>query len=144
MAPHHRSQEFALPPEGCPNSGACLTIIPRLEEGEARMNNHDAALNRIGTDLDVVKKEVHEIRIVLRERDTSMAFLRTVFLSILGVGLVQVASTLWWAATLTNKVEALIANSQDWETRMRASERERADMRNGLQDLREDVKKIVP
>ena len=108
------------------------------------MNNHDAALNRIGTDLDVVKKEVHEIRIVLRERDTSMAFLRAVFLSILAVGLVEVASTLWWAATLTNKVEALIANSQDWETRMRASERERADMRNGLQDLREDVKKIVP
>ena len=132
------------PPAGCPNDGICSVVVPRLEEGEKRLDNHDAALNRIGVDLDQVKREVHEIRVVLRERDGSMNFLRTVFLSILGVGLVQVASTLWWAATLTNKVEALIANSQDWETRMRASERERADMRNGLQDLREDVKKIVP
>jgi hypothetical protein len=120
------SEQLKMPPAACPNDGACLTILPRLEEGDRRMNNHDAALNRIGTDLDAVKKDVHSINITLRERENIISFLRTIFLSLLGVGLVQVCATIWWASQLNSTVQRNTQVISDHEMRIRQEERDSA------------------
>lgn len=94
------------------------------------MDRHDAGLNRIGSDLDQVKKDVHEIRVTLRERDQMMAFLRTVFLALLGVFLAsglgvvtQIGVTVYWAGQLNTTVNSLTTTVSDHEARLRETDK---------------------
>lgn len=120
-----------VPSSDCSNSGACVQIMPRLEEGDRRMNAHENALNRIGSDLDSLKKDLHEVRVTLRERDGMMNFLRTVFVTLLAVFasgviavIVQVGTTVWWAAQLNAAVESNQKTLADHELRLRTEEKE--------------------
>jgi hypothetical protein len=114
--------DLKMPPADCPNDGLCVKIVGRVHEAEKDIERHGAALTRIGTDLDGVKRELHGINVMLRERDSTMGFLKTVFVSILAVGTLQLAASVWWAATITATTEQAIEHVSDLEMRMRARE----------------------
>lgn len=101
-----------------------MTLEPRINEVEKDLERHDKALGRIGTDLDTVKRDIHEIRVVLRERDNTVSFLKTVFIAILAVGILQFSATVWWAATVTSQLETMGEKVLDHETRIRIEERQ--------------------
>ena len=130
------AEHLELPPAACPNGGVCMTHTPRLEEVEKNVERHDAALNRIGTDLDTVKKDVHEIRITLREKDQMMSFLRTVFLALLGCFasgviaiIIQIGATVWWAGQLNTTMIINGKSISDHEIRLRSEEMDSAARR---------------
>lgn len=126
-------QRLHVPPEACPNDGVCMSIQPTLDAHEEQLSRHDKALGRIGTDLDQVKKDVHEIRITLREKDQMMHFLRTVFLALLAVffsGVIavigQIGVTVWWAGQLNTTITLNQHSISDHESRIRSEEMESA------------------
>jgi hypothetical protein len=128
MSEHTRLQK---PPQSCPNDGICANIIPRIEECEDRENRHEKALERMGAILDTVQKEVHEIRVVLRERDKTQDFLRTVFLTLLGcfgagsiAVVIQVFITVHYFGSMTEKIERVVRIVDDHEVRLRSNERD--------------------
>jgi hypothetical protein len=119
-----------LPPENCPNDGVCVTLPTRIYALEEAQGRHDAALERIGRDLDTVKKEVHEIRITIRERDGQAQFLRTVFLTLLGLFvsgviamLAQIGVTVYYAGRMTAKLDYMVLMVEDHEARLRIEEK---------------------
>jgi hypothetical protein len=119
-----------LPPENCPNDGVCVTFPTRIHALEDARGRHDAALERIGRDLDTVKKEVHEIRVTIRERDGQAQFLRTVFLTLLGLFvsgvlamIAQIGVTVYYAGKMAEKIDRMVLVVDDHEARIRAEER---------------------
>ncbi len=124
------------PPADCPNDGVCVLTQPQLAEHSDKINRHEKALERIGEDMEQVKKDVHEIRVTLREKDQMMNFLRTVFLSLLGVFatgvfgvFIQISATVWWASQLNTTMESSQRTLTDLETRMRSEELDSAARR---------------
>ena len=115
---------LAMPPSDCPNNGLCITMKTRLDEAEKEIERHDKTLEQINTGLIQAGKDIHEIRIMFRERDNTMAFLRNVFLALLGVGLVQVASSIWFSSALNTTVSRNTGVIADIEARLRANEKE--------------------
>jgi ferric-dicitrate binding protein FerR (iron transport regulator) len=107
------------PPDDCPNGGVCATMLPRLENVEEQDERHSAALERIGGAMDQLQKEVHEIRVTLRERDKLGGFLQTAFMSILGVLIIQIVTGIWWASTITGQMQAASSAIIDHELRLR-------------------------
>jgi hypothetical protein len=98
-----------------------------LEESRGR---HDAALERIGNDLDQVKREVHEIRVTIRERDGQSQFLRTVFITLLGLFvsgviamLTQIGVTVYYAGRMASQLDHVVVMVEDHEARLRIQER---------------------
>jgi len=129
--------ELNMPPEACPNGGVCLMIQPQIDEHADKLHRHEKALERIGSDLDTVKKDVHEIRVTLREKDQMMNFLRTVFLALLGIFasgvigiVVQVGATVWWAGQLNSTIAANQLAINDHEQRLRSEELDSAARRH--------------
>jgi hypothetical protein len=119
-----------LPPENCPNDGVCVTLPTRIYALEDAQGRQDAALERIGKDLDQVKREVHEIRVTIRERDGQAQFLRTVFLTLLGMFvsgviamLAQIGVTVYYAGKMAEKIDRMVLVVDDHEARIRAEER---------------------
>jgi len=111
-----------LPPPACPNDGACIMIMPTLDDHARRLTEHDRSLEKIGEDVRSTKEEVHVIKVVLNERQNVIGFLRSVFLAILAVGVVQVGATIWWASTLNATVTQLVQKVADHEVRLRSHE----------------------
>jgi hypothetical protein len=99
-------------------------MTTRLEEAEKEIDRHDKTLEQINTGLIQAGKDVHEIRIMFRERDNTMSFLRNVFLALLGIGLVQVASSIWFSSALNATVSRNTGVIADIEARLRANEKE--------------------
>jgi hypothetical protein len=116
MSEHARINQ---PPQDCPNGGVCATMLPRLEQVEEQDEKHSEALGRISDTMGQLQKEVHEIRVVLRERDKLGTFLQTAFISILAVLLIQLATGIWWASTITHKMENAGIAILDHEVRLR-------------------------
>jgi hypothetical protein len=116
------SEHFPLrrPPAECPNDGVCSSLIPRLEDCEQANINHAKVVGEIGVSLGSLRDEVHEIKITLRERDKLGSFLQTAFMSILGVLVVQLFASIWWASSLTHKLETSMHKIEDHEARLRA------------------------
>ena len=114
---------LSAPPANCPNEGICLTVTPRLDETDKTLARHDAALTRIGSNLEEVKFDLADIRITLRERDQIMGFIKTVFTAILFGLLVQIGTTVWWAGRLQSSVETLEKVALDHEARIRLDEK---------------------
>jgi hypothetical protein len=119
-----------LPPENCPNDGICVTLPTRIRVLEDSQGRHDAALERIGRDLDTVKKEVHEIRVTIRERDGQAQFFRTVFITLLGLFvsgviamLAQIGVTVYYAGRMAAKLDHVVQMVDDHEARLRIEER---------------------
>lgn len=95
-----------------------MTLAPRIQRCEEANAQNSHSLEKIGTDLDVVKREVHEIKVVLRERDKLGSFLQTAFVSILaGIGL-QFVAAVWWASTITSKMESVGATLSEHRTQI--------------------------
>jgi hypothetical protein len=104
-----------MPPPGCPNEGVCLTLGPRVDQ-------HEAALSSLGTDIGALKRDVHEIKVTLRERDNLMGFLKTVFVALLSIFFLglsavvgQVVMTARWMAQTDMKFEAIANSTHDIE-----------------------------
>jgi hypothetical protein len=119
-----------MPPENCPNDVISESLPARIRVLEDSQGRHDAALERIGRDLDTVKKEVHEIRVTMRERDGQAQFLRTVFLTLLGLFvsgviamLAQIGVTVYYAGRMAAKLDHVILMVEDHEARIRAEEK---------------------
>ena len=100
-----------------------MTIKPILDEHQREIDRHDKALTRIGAAVDATQKDVHEIRVMIRERDGIMNFLKTVFIALCGIGLLQVGSTIWFASSLNTTVTANQSIISDHEARVRIIER---------------------
>lgn len=115
--------QLKMPQDACPNDGVCLLVLPRLKEHESRLDKHDAALERIGKVIDATKTEVHDVNTTLSARDDTMKFFRNAFLSILLVGLTQLAASIWWASNITRVVEEGTMRLADHESRLRIEER---------------------
>jgi hypothetical protein len=119
------SEHFPLrrPPSDCPNDGVCSSLLPRLEDCEQANDQHAKGLSDIGQSIVSLREEVHEIKITLRERDKLGSFLQTAFMSILGVLVVQLFASIWWASSLTHKLESSMARIEDHELRLRLIDR---------------------
>lgn len=111
------------PSPDCPNSGVCITMLGRIDDADRELERHTKALERIGAGLDQQGKDLHEIRIMFRERDGTMNFIRNVFLGLLAVGILQVGSTIWFAASLNTTVVWNTSIINDHELRLRSGER---------------------
>jgi hypothetical protein len=92
------SPSIHRPPEQCPNDGICLSLGPRVDL-------HETTLNTVVNDMGSLKKDVHEIKITLRERDNLMGFLKAVFISLLSISFLglmtvggQIVMTARWMA----------------------------------------------
>lgn len=114
--------QLKMPPDACPNDGVCLLVLPRLKEHETRLDKHDAALERIGKVLDATKIEVHDVNTTLSARDDTMKFFRNAFMSILLVGLTQLAASIWWASNIDRVVAESANRLSDHEDRLRIEE----------------------
>lgn len=115
--------DLKMPPDECPNGGICLMVLPKIKEHQTRLDKHDAALERIGKVLDATKTEVHDVNTTLAARDDTMKFFRNAFLSILLVGLTQLAASIWWASNINRVVEEGTLRLADHEDRLRIEER---------------------
>jgi hypothetical protein len=73
--------------------------------------------------LTLIGKEVHEIKVTLRERDKLGGFLQTAFVSILGAIGLQFVTSVWWASSVSNKLENSISVVADHEVRLREHQR---------------------
>lgn len=103
--------------------------VHQLEENHSR---HDAALGRIGSAVDHVQGEVHEIRVTLRERDKMQDFLKTVFLTLLGCFagsllaiIVQIGTTVYFAGRMSEKLDRMSLSIDDHEARLRIEEKKK-------------------
>ena len=99
--------------------------IARLDQHERELGRHAKALERIGTHLDVMGKEVHEVRVTLREKDETTKFLKSIFSAILVAVVLQLAGTVWWAAQLDSAVRVLTTAVSDHEARLRMEEQKK-------------------
>lgn len=98
-------------------------MLGRIDDADRELERHTKALERIGAGLDQQGKDLHEIRIMFRERDGTMNFIRNVFLGLLAVGILQVGSTIWFAASLNTTVVWNTSIINDHELRLRSGER---------------------
>lgn len=101
-----------------------------LSDIQSQIFRHDAALTRIGSDLDGVKTdlheirgEVHETRIVLRERDHNSAWIKGVAASLVLLGVTNLGAGSWWASKTSTSVDQLSRQVNDIELRLRQAEK---------------------
>jgi hypothetical protein len=110
------SHGLERPPEECPNGGVCLEIPPRilrLEEAHAR---NDASIRAIQASLESVKRDTHEMRVTLRERDRNWTWVQSAFGALLVFAVVQIGTTIWFASQISAQVgqhERVIADHEE-------------------------------
>jgi len=124
------SQQLHMPPAACPNDGICMSLPAKIESLEASDRRHEGSMSELSGDLNTLKKDVHEIKITLRERDKMQEFLKTVFVGMLicfvggmlGI-LGQVGLTVYYSGGVKMQLDQVIASVVDHEQRIRTEER---------------------
>lgn len=98
------ASDLKLPPEGCPNDGICLTILPRLRAVEEDVKTMRPTANR-----------VEHIEVVMAERDKTSQKIWSAMLCLIGLSVVHFCAFLVWVGGTTERLAAFkeINTAQD-------------------------------
>jgi hypothetical protein len=107
------------PPPDCPNEGLCISVHPRLESLEQAHGRNDASIRDIRANVDTMQRDLHEVRVTLRERDKNWAFIQSTFIALIVAAGVQISTTIWFASQLSATVEQHGRVLTDHEDRLR-------------------------
>jgi hypothetical protein len=113
------SQHLQRPPAECPNGELCLTVHPRLESLEQAHKRNDASIREIRTNVETMQRDLHEVRVTLRERDKNWTFIQSTFVGLLIAAGLQISTTIWFASRLSATVEQHASDIADHEERLR-------------------------
>jgi hypothetical protein len=118
--PPRQSENLVMPPPECPNGGLCLVVLPRIEAAELRIKTIEETLET----LHGQSSDIKGLQIIQKERDQVFDFIKKVFIAILVAVVMQVGTTIWWAAKLQAAIDTAREVIGDHELRLRAEERE--------------------
>jgi hypothetical protein len=113
------SQHLQRPPAECPNGELCLTVHPRLESLEQAHKRNDASIREIRASVESMQRDLHEVRVTLRERDKNWTFIQSTFIALIVAAGVQISTTIWFASQLSATVEQHGSILTDHEDRLR-------------------------
>lgn len=120
--PHRSSDSFEMPPASCPNGGICIAIIPRLENIEQNVSKLEANCGTYTKEQEFQNIAIKSLQIIQQERDQVFDFIKKVFIAILVAVVMQVGTTIWWAAKLQSAIDTAASLIDDHETRIRVNE----------------------
>lgn len=103
-----------------------FSLGPRLRELDRRVTKHEGLIDRLQGDISDIKSETHAIKTVVEERRDGTRWLKAVATALIGLGLTQVGSTIWWASKTDANVTRMTQQMLDVETRIRTVEHSEA------------------